>query len=70
MELCLSSALTETWPLTTLAEVLQRLPVALQVFIDGVALVVWLQALQHVQEGKILFWVLQGLWTVLQTHTP
>lgn len=45
--------------LTTLAEVRQRLPVALQVFVDGVVLVVWLQALQHVEEGKVLFGVLQ-----------
>lgn len=54
--------LTGTFRLTTLAEVMQGLPVALQVFVDGVALVVQLQALQHVQEGKVLFGVLQGLW--------
>lgn len=35
-------------PLTTLAEVLQGFAVALQVLVDGVALVVLLQALQHV----------------------
>lgn len=45
--------------LTTLAEVRQRLPVALQVLVDGVALVVWLQALQHVEERQVLFGVLQ-----------
>lgn len=45
--------------LTALAEMRQRLPVALQVFVDGVALVVWLQALQHVEERKVLLGVLQ-----------
>lgn len=45
--------------LTALAEVRQRLPVALQVLVDGVALVVWLQALQHVEERQVLFGVLQ-----------
>lgn len=45
--------------LTALAEVRQRLPVALQVLVDGVALVVGLKALQHVEEGKVLFGVLQ-----------
>lgn len=46
--------------LTALAEVLQGLPVALQVLVDGVALVVGLQALQHVEEGEVLFGVLDG----------
>lgn len=45
--------------LTTLAEVQQRLPVTSEVFVDGVALVVWLQALEHVEEGEVLFGVLQ-----------
>lgn len=45
--------------LTALAEVCQRLPVALQVLVDGVALVVGFKALQHVEEGKVLFGVLQ-----------
>lgn len=39
---------TGAFRLTALAEVMQGLPVALQVLVDGVALVVWLQALQHV----------------------
>lgn len=58
--LFISEIMTETFGLTTLAEVLQGFPVAFQVFVDGVALVVWFQALQHVQEGKVLFRVLQG----------
>lgn len=56
----ISEIVTETFGLTTLAEVLQGFPVAFQVFVDGVALVVWFQTLQHVQEGKVLFRVLQG----------
>lgn len=40
--------LTERFRLTTLAEVLQGLLVAFQMLVDGVALVVWLQTLQHV----------------------
>lgn len=35
-------------PLTALAEVLQGFPVAFQVFVNSVALVVVLQTLQHV----------------------
>ncbi len=38
----------EKFRLTALAEVMQGLPVTFQVFVDGVALVVWLQTLQHV----------------------
>lgn len=45
--------------LTTLAEMEQSLPVALQVLVDGVTLVIQLQALQHVQEREVLFRVLQ-----------
>lgn len=44
----ISEVMTETFGLTTLAEVLQSFPVAFQVFVDGVALVVWFQTLQHV----------------------
>ena len=47
--------------LTTLAEVVQSFAVSLQVLVDGVALVVWLQSLQLVQEGKVLFRVLQSI---------
>ena len=47
--------------LTTLAEVVQSFSVSLQVLVDGVALVVWLQSLQLVQEGKVLFRVLQSI---------
>ena len=47
-------------PLTTLAEVKEGLAVSLQVLVDGVALVVWLQGLQLVQEGKVLFGVLRA----------
>lgn len=41
----ISEIMTESFGLTTLAEVLQGLPVAFQVFVDGVALVVWFQTL-------------------------
>ena len=44
--------------LTTLAEMMQGLRVSLQVFVDGVALVVGFQDLQHVQERQVLFRVL------------
>lgn len=37
--------MTDGFGLTTLAEVRQGLPVAFQMLVDGVALVVWLQAL-------------------------
>ena len=46
--------------LTTLAEVEQGLAVSLQVLVDGAALVVWLQRLQLVEEGEVLFRVLRA----------